>query len=80
MDEEFHLGHIIFEEIKRQNHTVKWFAEQINCERTNCYCIFKRKYIDVYLLLRISMVLQHNFFRELAEHFESVIKISTEMS
>ena len=36
MTEEFHLGHLIREELDRQNLTVVWFAEAINSDRSNC--------------------------------------------
>lgn len=77
-DSNFHLGKLIREELVRQEHTVSWLAKKINCERSNCYYIFDRKYIDIELLQRISCVLKHNFFAELSSYMESVIKSSTE--
>ena len=67
MTEEFHLGHLIREELDRQNLTVVWFAEAINSDRSNCYDIFERKFINLELLERISKVLKRNFFKDLAE-------------
>ena len=78
-DTEFHLGHLVREELKRQKRSVKWFAESINCDRTNCYLIFGKQYLDIDLLKRISKVLKHNFFNELAAHMETVVKISTDV-
>lgn len=79
-EQSFHLGRIIRQELDNQKRTVTWFADSINCDRTNCYCIFERQYIDIDLLKRISKVLNHNFFNELAAHMESVVKNSTEVS
>ena len=76
---DFHLGRLIRQELKRQKRTVAWLAESINCDRTNCYCIFNRQYIDIELLKRISRVLQHNFFNELADYMENVEKVSTDV-
>ena len=78
-DTEIHLGRLIRQELKRQKRSVQWLADSINCDRTNCYLIFDKKYIDIDLLKRISKVLNHNFFNELAAYMESVVKISTEM-
>ena len=76
-ESDFHLGNLIRQELKRQKRTVSWLAESINCDRTNCYCIFNRQYIDIELLKRISKALQHNFFVELADYMENVEKVST---
>lgn len=63
MESNIHIGQLIQSELRRQGRGVTWFATQICCERTNVYTIFKRKSIDTELLLRISQVLNHDFFR-----------------
>jgi len=57
-----HIGKIIEEEFYRQGRSISWFAEKLCCDRTNVYKIFKRESIDTELLIRISLVLKHNFF------------------
>lgn len=47
--------------------TVVWFAGELCCDRRNIYNIFKAESIDTRMLLRISRVLNHNFFDDLAE-------------
>ena len=59
-----HIGKLIEEELHRQERTVTWFAQKLYCERTNVYNIFKRKSIDTELLLRISQILDHDFFED----------------
>ena len=78
-ESDFHLGKLIRQELDRQKRPVTWLADCINCDRTNCYCIFDRQYIDIDLLKRISRALNHNFFNELAHHMESVVKVSTDV-
>ncbi|MBR6177878.1 MAG: XRE family transcriptional regulator [Bacteroidales bacterium] len=80
VDSDFHLGRLIRQELIRQKRSVTWLADCINCDRTNCYCIFERQYIDIELLKRISRALNHNFFNELAAYMESVVKVSTDVS
>ncbi len=63
MESDIHIGQLIQSELRRQGRGITWFATQICCERTNVYTIFKRKSIDTELLLRISQVLDHDFFR-----------------
>lgn len=58
-----HIGNLIKEELKRQERTISWFARKLYCDRSNVYDIFCRKSIDTDLLLRISRVLNHDFFR-----------------
>lgn len=77
MNNDIHLGHIIREELERQRRTVTWLAETINCERSNCYYIFNRKYIDLEMLERICKALHHNFFKHLSDNMDSVLKLST---
>ena len=58
-----HIGELIQEELHRQERTVSWFARKLFCDRTHVYNIFQRKSIDTELLLRISLILNHNFFK-----------------
>lgn len=58
------IGPEIKQELARQGRSVSWFARKLCCERSNVYSIFKRKSIDTDLLLRISRILNRNFFRE----------------
>ena len=59
-----HIGCLVKTVFERSGMTVSEFARQLNCERTNIYTIFKRRTIDVELLVNISKVLEHNFFED----------------
>ena len=50
--------------------TVTWFGRQLNCDRRNIYNIFARQSIDTELLERISIILRHNFFADIAGKIE----------
>lgn len=52
--------------VQKRGLSVTEFANQINCVRQNVHNIFKRNNIDIDLLRRISEVLGHNFFSDLA--------------
>lgn len=65
-----HIGKLIETELRRQERTVSWFARHLYCERTNVYDIFKRRSIDTQMLLRISNILGHNFFRYYQREYE----------
>lgn len=57
-----HIGEIIKAELSRQERSISWFARKLYCDRSNVYDIFKRKSIDTDLLMRILIILNHNFF------------------
>lgn len=65
-----YIGKLIEMELHRQERSVTWFANKLYCDRTNVYSIFKRKSIDTELLLRISHILNHNFFSYYISEFE----------
>lgn len=57
-----HIGQLIERQIHEQGRSVTWFAKKLYCDRTNVYSIFKRASIDTDLLIRISKILNYNFF------------------
>ena len=68
--DEIHIGRIIQMQLKAQGRSVKWFAEQIPCTRNHLYKIFRSSSLHTDLLLRISVVLNYNFFK----HYETALK------
>ena len=66
-----HIGNLIKEELERQERTVSWFARKLFCDRSNVYKIFKRPTIDTELLLRISVILNRDFFADYREKMTS---------
>lgn len=67
-----HIGQLIETELHRQERSVTWFANKLYCDRTNVYSIFKRKSIDTELLLRISCILNYNFFNYYIAEFKQI--------
>ena len=61
------IGKRIEDILRKQGKSAIWLANEIPCERTNVYNIFKRKSVDVRLLMKISVILEHDFFKELSE-------------
>ena len=53
--------------LRKQGKSAAWLATQIPCERTNVYNIFRRKSVDARLLMKISQILEHDFFKDLSE-------------
>lgn len=57
-----HIGQLIKQEMDKQGKTVSWLARELSYCRTNVYKIYDKKSIDTDLLLRISILLKHDFF------------------
>lgn len=69
-----HIGKTIKDVVDRQpkGRTITWFAEQLNCHRVNVYDIFNRSTIDTELLRHISVILDHDFFKDLSAEFHKL--------
>ena len=58
-----HIGQLIKQELENQGRSVVWFSEKMSYSRTNIYKIFDRPSIDADVLLRISILLDVDFFK-----------------
>lgn len=61
------IGNKIKEELDRQERTVTWLAHKLNRNRAAVYRILAKNSIDTALLASISVILHHDFFRELSD-------------
>lgn len=68
-----HIGHLIQEQLHKDQRSVGWLARQIPCSRNHVYKIFNKASMDCDLLLRISIAMNFNFFQYYtAEFLESM--------
>lgn len=65
-----HIGNEIHDMIQRQGRTTVWLARQLGCARTFVYKIYERPSIDTGLLMRISKILDHDFFYDYSVTFD----------
>lgn len=75
-----HIGRLVKTVFERSGMTVSDFARQLNCERTNIYTIFKRRTIDVELLINISKILNYNFFEDILRQTNLNIKTTHDIN
>jgi lambda repressor-like predicted transcriptional regulator len=68
MNEEPHIGKLIKAELARQGRSITWLATQLGYSRQYMYKIFRRKWIYTDLLLKISDLLDYDFFRCYSEY------------
>ena len=72
-----HIGEIIKETLEKQGKTVVWFASALHCHRTNVYKIFSKSSINTQDLMRISRILDTNFFDMYSKSLGSQRKMSS---
>ena len=56
-----HFGKMIKEELRHQNRSIAWFAEQMHCDRSNMYKLLGRPNHDSDFIIRASRLLRHDF-------------------
>ena len=62
--EDFVIGQHIKEVLAAEGRTVTWLAQQMGCSREYLYKVFSRTWISTDLLVTISEVMKHDFFKE----------------
>ena len=72
MNEEPHIGKLIKAELARQGRSITWLAAQLGYSRQYMYKLFRRKWIYTDLLLKISDLLDYDFFRCYSEYRNSI--------
>jgi len=65
-----HIGKRIAEELHKQGKSVVWLASAMSYSRANLYKIFARKSIDTDVLMRISKLLEFDFFSLYSENLQ----------
>jgi hypothetical protein len=61
---EVHIGNAIKAKLKEQGRTSAWLARQIPCTPNHLYKIYSKSSINTNILVRISKILDYNFFEE----------------
>lgn len=61
------IGKRVRKVMQEKGLSATWLAEQIPCERSNVYNIFRRSGMNVDLLYRLSVILDHDFFGDISE-------------
>lgn len=70
-----HIGKLIRDVVQLRGMTVVCLASKLSCSRANVYKIFDKKSIDTDMLIRISSILEYDFFLAISDNeqlFQSV--------
>lgn len=78
MKNEVHIGKLIKQQLAESGLSISDFAAAIHKTRTNVYDIFKRKNVDIDLLIAISEVLHFDFIAHLHEAQNSIRHTGTD--
>ena len=75
------IGQSIKNELQKQERSISWLANKLGCNRIAVYRILRKNSIDTALLERISVILNHDFFKEYSIDIETkgVYKNDTDM-
>ncbi len=64
------IGLLIKKRLEEDERTVAWFARKLSCTRANIYKIFEKESLDTELLMRISKILDCDFFQYFSENLK----------
>ncbi len=70
MEQKPHIGNLIKNELKNQGRSITWLSSQIGYSREHMYKLFRNEYIYTDLLLKISQILKHDFFKYYSSYLE----------
>lgn len=70
--EQIHIGKLIKQTVKNKGVKVAWLAQQMHCHRNNIYKMYEKSWIDTETLMKISLLLDFNFFHLYSNYFESI--------
>ncbi len=61
-EKSMHIGQLIKQKVEERHKTVVWLARELSCCRSNVYKIYEKSSIDTDILLRLSCILDYDFF------------------
>ena len=64
-----HIGHLIKEELQKQERTVAWLARKLHYSRQNIYHLFERQWIATDTLLKVCDILDYNFYKVYSDYW-----------
>lgn len=71
MREQPHIGELIKAQLHRRGQTNDWLARQLSCNIRTVTKIFHKQTIDTYQLMRISEILEFDFFKIYSDNFNN---------
>lgn len=73
-----HIGKRIKQKLAEQGKTSLWLAQQLSYNRTTMYKIYDKASLDTQMLLRISRIMQYDFFKEFSQELGNILNSSSD--
>lgn len=73
LEEDYHVGQRIMTILKEKGRSIAWFSERMNSDRSNMYKILTRPHLNSEFILRASLILDHDFFKDISEWMKSTV-------
>ncbi len=70
MNNEVHIGKLIQQKLKEQERSGAWLARKLFTDPSNVSKIIRKQHIDTGLLLRISNILNFDFFQYYSDFYK----------
>lgn len=70
--ESLHIGELVKSQLKKRGIRTSWVAEQLNYHRNNLYKMFQKEWVDTDLLMKISILINHDFFADISRYYQIV--------
>lgn len=74
---EIHIGNLIKQKLRQQERSNAWLARKLFMDSSNVSKMLKRQYIDTELLLRISIILEEDFFLYYSNQYIQLLNLET---
>ena len=71
---DLHIGNIICRHLAKEGRSKKWLADKVYCEYSNFCKTLKQPFIDIEMLIRISIALKYDFFADISHYIATVHK------
>lgn len=75
---EIHIGNLIKQKLRQQERSNAWLARKLFMDSSNVSKMLKRQYIDTDVLLRISIILEEDFFVHYSNFYAQYINSNIE--
>lgn len=70
MNDEIHIGKLIKQKLKEQERSGAWLARKLFTDTSNVSKIIRRQHLDTELLMKISLILDFDFFQYLSDNYK----------
>lgn len=68
--ESLHIGELVKTHLQENGIRTSWVAKQLNYHRNNLYKMFQKEWIDTNILMKLSILVNHDFFADISRYYQ----------